>query len=156
SWLQRRTSNPASRRRTPHRRANSRFRPVLEGLEQRWMPAQIGLTVTSLADSGAGRLRAAIATADLGSHSAKFTLGFAEKGTIDLQSPLPRLNNSIAIQGPGAGSLTIEQAAGSSFLGPIFLVDAGGPVSLTGLTLANSTEGILNYGALTLANSAIL
>jgi peptidoglycan hydrolase-like protein with peptidoglycan-binding domain len=62
------------------------------------LPSQIGLTVTSLADSGPDTLRAAILTADAGSQKDQFTIGFAVKGTIDLQTPLPYLNNSIAIQ----------------------------------------------------------
>jgi hypothetical protein len=60
------------------------FRPRLEALEDRWLPSQIGLTVSSLANSGPGTLRAAIQTADAGSPSDKFTIGFAVTGTIDL------------------------------------------------------------------------
>src|SRR5215831_5250417 len=97
------------------RRPTTRFRPRVEALEDRWLPSQTGLTVTSLADSGPDTLRAAILTADAGSPKDQFTIGCAVKGTIDLQTPLPDLNNSIAIQGPGAGSLIVERAAGYSF-----------------------------------------
>jgi hypothetical protein len=45
------------------------------------------LTVSSLADSGPGTLRAAILAADAGSHSDKFTIGFSVTGTIALQTP---------------------------------------------------------------------
>src|SRR5438552_486830 len=96
-----------------------RCRPRCEILEDRVVLSQIGLTVSSLADSGAGTLRAAILTADAGTHSDHFTIGFAVAGTIDLQSPLPDLNNSIAIQGPGPGSLTVERAATASFASAI-------------------------------------
>ena len=85
--------------------------------------SQIGLTVNSLADSGTGSLRAAILTADAGRASDKFTIGFAVTGAIDLQSPLPDLNNTIAIQGPGAGSLTVQRDASDSFSSAIFTVD---------------------------------
>src|SRR5262249_48333685 len=61
-------------------RQRSRFRPQLEALEDRWLPSQIGLTVTSLADSGTGTLREAIQIADAGSHSDKFTISFARTG----------------------------------------------------------------------------
>jgi hypothetical protein len=51
----------------------------LEGLEDRCVPAQVSLTVSSLADAGPGTLRAAILTADAGSHSDKFTIGFSAR-----------------------------------------------------------------------------
>jgi hypothetical protein len=154
SWLRnQQRSNPGERRRRhggAHQRAT--FRPRLEALEDRWLPSQIGLTVTSLVDSGPGTLRAAILTADAGSHSDQFTIGFAVTGTIDLQSPLPALTNSIAIQGPGAGSLTVEEAAGTSFLGTIVVVAEGQTASLSGLTIANGTDdAIFNTGALTIS-----
>src|SRR5262249_12852988 len=115
SWLGKRRRSAASGRRQRSRGQRPTCRPRLEALEDRWLPSQVGLTVTSLADSGPGTLRAAILTADAGSHSDKFTIGFSVSGTIDLQSPLPDLNNSITIQGPGASSLTVERAAGFSF-----------------------------------------
>src|SRR5262249_48877841 len=126
--------------------------------EDRWLPSQTGLTVTSLADSGPGTLRAAIQAADTGSPSDKFTIGFAVTGTIDLQSPLPDLNNSIAIQGPGASSLTIERAAGASSASASVTVDAGQTASLSGLTITNGNEGGIfnNGGTLTVANCAIV
>src|SRR5262245_25880389 len=111
-WLRNRTLNRGSKVRVS-RRTGPRFRPRLEALDDRVVPSQVSLTVTSLADSGAGTLRAAILTADAGSHSDKFTIGFAVSGTIDLQSPLPDLDNSITVQGPGASSLTVERAAGA-------------------------------------------
>ena len=144
SWLRRRLSNPVPQNRNPHH-----FRPRLEALEDRWLPSQIGLTVTSLADSGPGTLRAAILTADADAtkQSDKFTIAVNVSGTIDLQSPLPDLNASIAIQGLGAGSLTVERAAGFSFASAIVTVDAGQSASLAGLTIANGNAGgIFNNG----------
>src|SRR5262249_6172549 len=104
-----------------------------------------------------GTLRDAILTADAGSHSDKFTIGFSVDGTIDLHTPLPDLNNSIAIQGPGATTLTVERAAGYSFSSALFTVDAGQTASLSGLTVAKGNAGgIFNYGTLTVANSALV
>src|SRR6516162_7413379 len=111
SWLRNRNSNPRAKRATAARPKHTRFRPLLEALEDRWVPAQISLTVTSLADSGPGTLRAAILAADAGRQSDKFTIGFSVAGTINLQSSLPDLNNSISVQGLGAASLTVERAA---------------------------------------------
>ncbi|HEY7424073.1 MAG TPA: hypothetical protein VH682_07540, partial [Gemmataceae bacterium] len=85
----------------------------------------------------------------MGSHSDKFTIDVAVKGTIDLQSPLPDLNNSIAIQSPGAASLTVERAAGVPFLSAIVTVDTGQTASLSGLTIANGNDsGIANDGGM--------
>ncbi len=158
SWLRNRTPNRGSKIRASRRPA-PRFRPRLEALDDRIVPSQVNLTVTSLADSGTGTLRAAILTADAGSHSDKFTIGFAVTGTIDLQSPLPDLNNSIAIQGPGASSLVVvERAAGYSFSSAIVTVDVGQTASLSGLTVANGNAGGIHNdgGTLTVANSAVL
>jgi hypothetical protein len=121
SWLRNlraaRHSRPAGRCRPA-----ARFRPRLEALEDRAVPAQVSLSVSSLADAGPGTLRAAVLAADAGSHSDKFSIDFSVAGTIDLQTPLPDLNNSIAVQGPGASSLTVERAAGFSFATAIVTV----------------------------------
>jgi predicted outer membrane repeat protein len=101
-------------------------------------------------------LRAAILAADAGSHSDNFTIGFGVTGKIDLQTPLPDLANSIAIQGPGASSLTVEQATGASFTSAIVTVDFPKTASLAGLTIANgSAGGIVNYGALTVSDCTV-
>jgi hypothetical protein len=162
-WLSRllpkRSPSRGSKPRAGHR-LTTRFRPHLEELEDRWLPSQLGLTVTSLADSGAGTLRTAILTADAGSHSDMFTIGFSVSGTINLNSPLPDLNNNITIQGQGAASLTVEETPGLYFNDPIFNVGFGGEanppsVSISGMALANSAAGIVNAGNLTVANCVI-
>jgi hypothetical protein len=112
----------------------------VEALEDRRLLSQINLTVSSLADAGTGTLRAAILAAD-GKPSDKFTIGFSVTGTIDLQSPQPDLNAAIAIQGPGASSLTVERAVGASFTSAILTVDSGQTASLSGLTVANGNAG---------------
>jgi predicted outer membrane repeat protein len=154
-------SNPGERRRM-HGVARQRatFRPRLEALEERWLPSQVSLVVTSLADTapgappGTGTLRAAIQTANAGSPSDKFTIGFSVTGTIDLQNPL-ELQNSIAIHGPGESSLTVERAATATFIGPTFTVDAGQSASISGLTIANGNGGIVNGGTLTVSSCTL-
>src|SRR6516225_3644284 len=125
AWLRNpKRSDPGQRLRAhspPRQRAT--FRPRVEALEDRWLPSQMGLTVSSLLDdSSPGTLREAIQTADMGSPSDKFTIGFSVSGTIYLQSPLPDLNNSIAIQGPGESSLTVQRDASVSFNSAIITV----------------------------------
>src|SRR5262249_13135299 len=141
SWLRNRTSTRAPRGRQQHRAAAPLFRPRLEALEDRNVPSQVSLTVSSLADAGPGSLRAALQTADAGSQSDKFTIGFGVTGTIDLQSPLPDLDNTIAIQGPGACSLTIQRDAAFVFASAIVTEDAGQTASLSGLTIVNGDAG---------------
>jgi predicted outer membrane repeat protein len=165
-WLRNRTPkrslgwSPGLSRLKPglqQRPAARRFRPRLEALEDRWLPTQIGLTISSLADAGPGTLRAAIQTADAGSPSDKFTIGFSVTGTIDLQSPLPYFLNTVTIQGPGASNLTVERAAGVSFTSPMVRVAADQTASLSGLTIANGDDrGIITavFSTLTISNCA--
>src|SRR5262249_4877376 len=77
---------------------------------------------------------------------------------IELERRVRELNNTIAIQGPGASSLTVERAAGVSFTSAIFTVDPGQTASLSGLTVANGNEGGIfnNGGTLTVANCAVV
>src|SRR5262249_5304104 len=125
-----------------------------EGLEDRMVPAQIGLTVNSLADNAPGTplvpgtLRAAILDADAGKPSDKFTIDFSVTGTIDLQTPLPDLNNNIAIQGPGAANLTVERAAGYSFSSALVTVAEGQNASLSGLTITRANATALHVSFL--------
>jgi predicted outer membrane repeat protein len=156
SWMWKQISTRPPRGRTAHRLAAARFRPRLETLEDRLAPAQVSLTVSSLADSGPGTLRAAILTADAGSHSDQFTIGFGVAGTIDLLSPLPDLNNAVTVQGPGASSLTIQRDSTVPFASAILTVDAGQTASLSGLTIANGDAafgaGIVNDGTLVVSD----
>jgi predicted outer membrane repeat protein len=82
SWLRSLTVNRVPRSRTKHRPASAPFRPKLENLEGRWLPSQVSLSVSSLADSGPGTLRAAILAADAGAPSDKFTRAVGGPATI--------------------------------------------------------------------------
>ena len=141
----------------PRRGATRRCRPGCESLEDRVVLAQVGLVVSSLADSGAGSLRAAILSADAGRAANNYTIDFSVTGTIALQSPLPDLKNAIAIEGPGAGSLTVERDAGYSFSSAIFNVAAGKAASLSGLTIADGNAGGVsnNGGALAVVDCTV-
>src|SRR5262245_61520926 len=77
--------------------------------------------VTTTADSGAGSLRQAIATAAGGD-----TIVFSVTGAITLTNGELLINKSLAILGPGAGLLSVERstAAGTPDF-RIFNVQAG-------------------------------
>jgi hypothetical protein len=139
------------KRRTPARR----FRPRLEVLEGRDVPST--LTVTSVADSGPGSLRAEIAAASSGD-----TIVFAPglNGTIILTSGELDITKSLTIQGPGASQLAVSGGNASC----VIEVDgATTNVTLSGLTitqgnniLGNGGGGIFNNGStVTLSGCAV-
>ncbi|MBS0262142.1 MAG: hypothetical protein JSS02_09355 [Planctomycetes bacterium] len=90
------------------------------------------ITVTNLNDSGAGSLRAAVATAnsEVGADTIRFKPGLA--GTIRLTTGQLELTDDVTIAGPGAGLLTISGNQSSR----IFTL-AGPTVTISGLTLAH-------------------
>ena len=93
---------PSSRVQARHlRSARLRARPqcsVLERLEERAVPAVIPLTVTSLADTGAGTLRSAITTADTGDPTDSYVINIATPGTITMDATRPRRTRDRARQ----------------------------------------------------------
>lgn len=94
------------------------------------------LTVTSLADTGAGSLRAQVAAAAAGD-----TIDFAVTGIIEAKSPAIAINKNLTITGPGASSLTISgngNDGGSYNAASLFRITAG-IVGISGLTLSNGT-----------------
>jgi hypothetical protein len=162
--LARSTRTPSRKRRAaPCARQRSRpFRPLIEFLEERTLPSTY--TVNAVTDTGAGAgltgdLRYCATHATSGSD----TITFGVTGTIKLESALPVLNSSVAIQGPAANQLTVERdpAVNTSF--GIFAVGSAATVEISGLTVANGTDyssylgagGIANAGTLTLSNSTL-
>src|SRR5262245_28119089 len=103
-WLSerlRRPPRPTSRSRSSAARHS--FRPALEALERRWVPST--LTVTSVADKGAGSLRADIAAAQSG-----VTIVFApslDGQTVTLKSEL-LINKNLTIAGPSDRGVTVS------------------------------------------------
>ncbi len=130
-------------------------RLCLEGLETRDTPS----TVTTLADSGPGSLRDAIASTPAGG-SIDFQSGLG--GTINLTSGELVVDHSLSITGPGADSLTIN---GGNLSRVFDLTLSTSRVAISGLTIAggyatpgNSTGfggGIENRGTLSLSGCTL-
>ena len=78
----------------------------IERLEARIAPATF--RVTSLADGGAGSLRAAIEQANAAAGSDVIFFKAALSGTIGLRSDLPDITDSVSIVGSGAGKMRID------------------------------------------------
>ena len=97
--------------------------------------------VTTLADDGAGSLRAAINSAN-GNSGSTITFKPGLSGTIQLASGLPALGANMTIQGPGAAVLAVD---GQHAVRPFF-VNYGGTAALSGLTIQNGNAGDAGYG----------
>jgi predicted outer membrane repeat protein len=126
--------------------ARRRFRPTIQQLEDRCVPALV--TVTSLADSGPGSLRDTIAGAARGD-LINFD-GSLSGGTIVLTGGELLLSKNLTVTGPGAGRLTISSAG----LSRVLDVAPGVAAFLSGLALADGVAdqggAIYNQGMLAL------
>jgi hypothetical protein len=142
---------------TVRRRPNPSFRPSVSLLEDRSMPSVVMNTL----DSGAGSLRATIATAAGSDHAVTFAP--AVTGTITLSSEIA-ISGAMTITGPGAGSLTISGGDASR----IFNFDASSTATVSGLTLTHGLAGpatllipdvvggaIMSQGTLTVNNCVL-
>jgi hypothetical protein len=116
-------------------------------------------TVNSLTDTGtgsglAGDLRYCITNANSGHDTITFAQGLT--GTIQVQSALPALNASVAIQGPGANLLTVAFApsTGPADFGIFDVTLPSVSVEISGLTFYGDAEtagqnNIYEQGAIT-------
>jgi len=118
--------------------------PTLECLEGRTLLSPVPLIVTSLADSGAGTLRAEIGQANAGPATNQYVITFAVRGTIDLLSALPALNNNIAINGPGAKKLRVQRDS-SDVDFSVFTVGSYKSVTISGMTIAGGNASADQY-----------
>jgi hypothetical protein len=128
------------------------------------MLSTIALSVNTLLDdptgvpiSGYTTLRDAITQADFDTAN-PYVITFAVTGTIDLNSPLPDLNNNIDIEGPGAADLTVQRDPNLSPYSAfsVFTVNSGATVSLFGLTISGGYyyNGIIGGGGLNNSGAA--
>jgi len=108
--------------------------------------------VSSTADSGAGSLRAAIASAVSGD-----TINFAVTGKITLTSGALLVNKNLTILGPGPNSLAVD---GNNTSG-VFRIQPGRNVTIAGLTITKGYAsqdggGIYNDQATLSVSNSIL
>lgn len=115
-------------------------------------------TVTTNADSGAGSLREAIATAN-GTVGVPDVITFSPAligSTITLTSGDLEITDELAIQGPGAASLTIS---GNDNDRVFYVSGAAGAVTVSGVTLTDGSAptggGILSFSDLTITDATI-
>jgi hypothetical protein len=118
-------------------------------------PRMFAATVSTLADSGSGSLREAIAAGG--------SVDFAVTGTITLTSGELVVNGPLTINGPGAARLAVERSTAEGTPEFRVLRVQNGSVAISGLTIRNGLVGatygngggILNEGSLTLNDCVV-
>jgi hypothetical protein len=157
SWLWNRTAISRATHCAAPRHRQVRFRPKLELLEDRAVPAILSVTTTLdvvNAYDGLLSLREAVLEAHATPDASTITLPagtYALAHSADLD-----LTGNLTIQGAGAGSSVIDAAESR-----VFDVGAGAHVTLSGMTVQGGTEvfggGIfIDFGAsVTISNTAV-
>jgi len=134
------------------------FRPRVEPLEDRLVPAQFLVTPT-LDDGSTGSLRWAADQAN--ATAGPDEIVFSTTGEINLIGGQLDIRDDLIVYGPGAGVLAVGPKLNFS-LSRVFHVASGANAIISGLTIerGRSTDGIggdiLNDGTLTLRDCALV
>ena len=117
------------------------------------------IIVSNVADSGAGSLRAAMTAAESQTGPDEVRFEGTLTGTIQLQSALPAITQSLTIEGPGADAVTVRRSSGGDY--EVFLADnASRSLSISGLTISNGkgsfAGGVSSRASLVLDGVAIV
>lgn len=151
-WLRRVFRFATTKRRPSQRSIEGRFRPSLEQIEERLVPATITVTSSSDDISDTGSLRYALSVANPGD-----TIDFAAGiSTIDLTSGSLDITKDLNIVNDGDnGPITID--GNGQFT--VFTIDSGVTATLSALTISDGTAtdlsdggAITNQGNLTVDN----
>ena len=128
---------------------------LLDQVRVQPIPPPTAVTVTTLADSGAGSLREAL---DIIATDGTVTFDPSlAGGTIALTSGQLEIDRSVTVDGSGAPDLTVSGSNASR----IFQIAAAATVSINDLTITDGAGapqggGILNYGVLNLDNVTVM
>ena len=139
----------------------NRFRPMVEGLEDRVVPSNWLVTNTSNNAATSGSLPWAVSHADSDTSNANITFSspaFPNATTITLASTLTLSNtaHSITIDGSGAGPITISGGgAVRDFLVNSSVTATFINLTISGGAIANIGGGISNAGTATLSNCIV-
>lgn len=133
---QRRAAERASRRGSNQALSTSAALAIGLGLSASHAKAET-FTVTTLADSGPQSLRAAIAAANSAAGADTITFQSGLTGTITLSSGQLQIDDTLAIQGPGASTLTVSGNNASR----VFLAtqDTAVEVAISGLKITGGS-----------------
>ncbi|HEX8916397.1 MAG TPA: choice-of-anchor Q domain-containing protein [Humisphaera sp.] len=97
------------------------------------------VTGTGPATFAATTLRAAINAANARAGADAITFAAGARGTIQLDEALPTLTGQVAVDGPGAGALTVRRKASADTDFSIFRVAPTATAAINGLTVSGGT-----------------
>jgi CSLREA domain-containing protein len=106
----------------------------------------------TVCDDGTGHctLRGAIQAANANAGADVINIALVPGSVINLGSALPNIAQALSINGPTAGTVTVRRNSAASY--SVFTVTAG-PVSFSGLTIANGNAG--NGGGIKLSGTTV-